>query len=35
VEAGRIVERGRPEELAAGDGYFRKLSGTQRRGIEI
>ena len=35
VEAGRIVERGSPEELAAGDGYFRKLSDTQRRGIEI
>jgi ATP-binding cassette subfamily B multidrug efflux pump len=34
VEAGRIVERGSPEELAAGDGYFRKLSDTQRRGVE-
>ncbi len=35
VEAGRIVERGSPEELAAGDGYFRKLSDAQLRGIEI
>jgi ATP-binding cassette subfamily B multidrug efflux pump len=34
VEAGRIVERGSPEELAAGDGYYRKLSDTQRRGVE-
>ena len=35
VDAGRIVERGSPEELAAQDGYFRKLSETQRGGIEI
>jgi ABC-type multidrug transport system fused ATPase/permease subunit len=35
VDAGRIVERGSPEELAARDGYFRKLSETQRGGIEI
>jgi ATP-binding cassette subfamily B multidrug efflux pump len=35
VEAGRIVEKGSPAELAARDGYFRKLSETQRGGIEI
>jgi ATP-binding cassette subfamily B protein len=35
VDAGRIVERGSPEELASRDGYFRKLSETQRGGIEI
>ena len=35
VDAGKIVERGSPEELAARDGYFRKLSETQRGGIEI
>jgi ATP-binding cassette subfamily B protein len=35
VDAGRIVERGSPEELAARDGYFRRLSETQRGGIEI
>ena len=35
VDAGRIVERGSPGELAAQDGYFRKLYETQRGGIEI
>jgi ATP-binding cassette subfamily B multidrug efflux pump len=35
VEAGRIVERGNPEELAARDGYFKKLYETQRGGVEI
>ena len=35
VDAGQIVERGSPDELAARDGYFRKLSETQRGGIEI
>jgi ATP-binding cassette, subfamily B, multidrug efflux pump len=35
VDAGRIVERGSPEELLAGDGYFRKLYDTQRGGVEI
>jgi len=35
VDAGRIVERGSPEELVQRDGYFRRLSETQRRGIEI
>ncbi len=35
VEAGRIVERGSPEELVSRDGYFRKLYETQRGGIEI
>jgi ATP-binding cassette subfamily B multidrug efflux pump len=35
VDAGRIVERGSPEELAVREGYFKKLYETQRRGIEI
>ncbi len=35
VDAGRIVERGSPEELVARDGYFRKLYETQRGGVEI
>ena len=35
VDGGRIVERGSPEELEARDGYFRKLSETQRAGVEI
>jgi ATP-binding cassette subfamily B protein len=35
VDAGRIVERGSPEELAARDGYFRKLYEIQRGGVEI
>ena len=35
VDAGKIVERGSPEELAARDGYFRRLSETQRGGVEI
>ena len=35
VDAGRIVERGSPEELAAADGYFHQLYETQRGGIEI
>jgi ATP-binding cassette subfamily B multidrug efflux pump len=35
VDAGRIVERGSPDELAARDGYFRKLSESQRGGVEI
>jgi ATP-binding cassette subfamily B multidrug efflux pump len=35
VDAGKIVERGSPEELVRSNGYFRKLYETQRRGIEI
>ena len=35
MDAGRIVERGSPEELAAADGYFHQLYETQRGGIEI
>ena len=35
VDAGRVVERGSPEALAAREGYFKKLYDTQRRGIEI
>jgi ATP-binding cassette, subfamily B, multidrug efflux pump len=35
VDAGKIVERGAPEELAASDGYFHRLYETQRGGIEI
>ncbi len=35
VEGGRIVERGSAAELAAGDGYFRKLYETQMKGIEL
>jgi ATP-binding cassette, subfamily B, multidrug efflux pump len=35
VDAGKIVERGSPEELVAADGYFRKLYDTQRGGVEI
>jgi ATP-binding cassette subfamily B protein len=35
VDAGRIVERGSPEELVRQDGYFRRLYETQRGGIEI
>jgi len=35
VDAGRIVERGSPEELTASDGYFHRLYETQRGGIEI
>jgi ABC-type multidrug transport system fused ATPase/permease subunit len=35
VDAGQIVERGSPEELAAGSGYFRRLYDTQRGGVEI
>jgi ABC-type multidrug transport system fused ATPase/permease subunit len=34
VDAGRIVEKGTPEELAAGDGYLRRLSDAQRGGVE-
>ena len=34
VDAGKIVERGSPDELLAGDGYFRKLYDTQRGGVE-
>jgi ATP-binding cassette subfamily B multidrug efflux pump len=35
VDAGRIVERGSPEELVRRDGYFRRLYETQRGGVEI
>ena len=35
VEAGKIVERGSPEDLVKRDGYFRKLYETQRGGVEI
>ncbi len=35
VDAGRIVERGSPEELVAAEGYFRRLYDTQRGGVEI
>ena len=35
VDAGKIVERGSPEELVAGHGYFRRLYDTQRGGVEI
>jgi ATP-binding cassette subfamily B protein len=35
MDAGKIVERGSPEELEARDGYFKKLSETQRAGVEI
>jgi ATP-binding cassette subfamily B multidrug efflux pump len=35
VDAGKIVERGSPEELAAREGYFKRLYETQRGGIEI
>ena len=35
VDAGKIVERGSPEELVKRDGYFRKLYETQRGGVEI
>ena len=35
VDAGKIVERGSPEELVASDGYFRKLYDAQRGGVEI
>jgi len=35
VDAGKIVERGSPEELIASNGYFRKLYDTQRGGVEI
>jgi len=34
VDAGRIVERGSPEELAAREGYYRRLYETQLGGIE-
>lgn len=34
VEAGRIVERGSPEELVSQDGYYRKLYETQQGGVE-
>jgi ATP-binding cassette subfamily B protein len=34
VDAGRIVERGSPEELASRDGYYRRLYETQRGGVE-
>jgi ATP-binding cassette subfamily B multidrug efflux pump len=34
VDAGRIVERGTPDELASREGYFKKLYDTQRLGIE-
>ena len=34
VDDGRIVERGSPEELAARDGYYRRLYETQRGGME-
>jgi ATP-binding cassette subfamily B protein len=35
VDAGRIVERGSPEELVKREGYFKKLYETQRGGVEI
>jgi ATP-binding cassette, subfamily B, multidrug efflux pump len=35
VDAGRIVERGSPEELVAREGYYRKLYETQQGGVEI
>jgi ATP-binding cassette subfamily B protein len=34
VDAGRIVERGSPEELLGRDGYYRKLYATQLGGGE-
>jgi ATP-binding cassette subfamily B multidrug efflux pump len=34
VDAGRIVERGSPEELVAREGYYRRLYETQLGGIE-
>jgi ATP-binding cassette, subfamily B, multidrug efflux pump len=34
VDAGRIVERGTPQELLAANGYYRKLYDTQRGGVE-
>ncbi len=34
VDAGKIVERGSPEELVRRDGYYRKLYDTQRGGVE-
>lgn len=34
VDAGRIVERGSPQELQARDGYYRRLYETQRGGVE-
>ena len=34
VDAGRIVERGSPEELVSQDGYYRKLYETQQGGVE-
>jgi ATP-binding cassette subfamily B protein len=35
VDAGKIVERGSPEELVKRNGYFHKLYETQRGGVEI
>ena len=35
MDAGRIVERGTPEELVTKEGYFKKLYETQRGGVEI
>jgi ATP-binding cassette subfamily B multidrug efflux pump len=35
MDAGRIVERGTPEELVKKGGYFKKLYETQRGGVEI
>jgi ATP-binding cassette subfamily B protein len=34
VDAGRIVERGSPEDLVTRDGYYRRLYETQQGGIE-
>jgi len=34
MDAGRIVERGSPEELRTRDGYYRRLYETQRGGVE-
>jgi len=35
VDAGKIVERGSPEELVKRNGYFHKLYETQRGGVDI
>jgi len=34
VDAGRIVERGSPEELVSRDGYYKRLYDTQLGGVE-
>ena len=34
LQDGRIVERGSPAQLAAADGYYRRLLDTQRGGVE-